>query len=149
MTLSSPPANYATTSANIINTLPQVQRMNRNISRQTLTKTEAKIKECFLNKSLFFRCRSQWVSSITSPRCQHPSHYPCQPHYQRSLLLHSRYFICIFTVLLFVFLVYLYFYCIQIFVLAADGPKHPRHSVELGVKLADSSPSELLPLPGA
>ena len=33
--------------------------------------------------------------------------------------------------------------------LAADGPKHPRHSVELGVKLADSSPSELLPLPGA
>ena len=43
---------------------------------------------------------------------------------------------------------YLYFYCIQIFVLAADGPKHPRHSVELGVKLADSSPSELLPLPG-
>ena len=47
MTLSSPPANYATTSANIINTLPQVQTMNRNILRQTLTKTEAKIKEYF------------------------------------------------------------------------------------------------------
>ena len=140
MTLSSPPANYATTSANIINTLPQVQRLNRNISRQTLTKTEAKIKEYFKTKSLFFRCRSQWVSSTTSPRCQHPSHYPCQPHYQLSLLLHSRY-LC------------LYFHCICIFtvfvfVLAADGPKHPRHSVELGVKLADSSPSELLPLPG-
>ena len=40
-------ANYATTSANIINTLPQVQRLNKNILRQTLTKTEAKIKECF------------------------------------------------------------------------------------------------------
>ena len=52
-------------------------------------------------------------------------------------------------VFVFVFTLYLYFYCIQIFVLAADGPKHPRHSVELGVKLADSSPSELLPLPGA
>ena len=51
-------------------------------------------------------------------------------------------------VFVFVFTLYLYFYCIQIFVLAADGPKHPRHSVELGVKLADSSPSELLPLPG-
>ena len=52
-------------------------------------------------------------------------------------------------VFVFVFSLYLYFYCILIFVLAADGPKHPRHSVELGVKLADSSPSELLPLPGA
>ena len=51
-------------------------------------------------------------------------------------------------VFVFVVSLYLYFYCIQIFVLAADGPKHPRHSVELGVKLADSSPSELLPLPG-
>ena len=104
MTLSSPPANYATTSANIINTLPQVQRLNKNILRQTLTKTEAKIKEYFLTKSLFFRCQFQWVSSTTSPRCQHPSHYPCQPHYQRSLLLHSRYLclylhcICISTV---------------------------------------------------
>ena len=142
MTLSSPPANYATTSANIINTLPQVQRMNRNIFRQTLTKTEAKIKECFLSKSLFFRCRFPWVSSTTSLRCRHPSHYPCQPHYQQSLLLHSRY-------------LYLYFHCICIcistafvFVLAADGPEHPRHSVELGVKLADTSPSELLPLSG-
>ena len=104
MTLSSPPANYATTSANIINTLPQVQRLNKNILRQTLTKTEAKIKEYFLSKSLFFRCQFQWVSSTTSPRCQHPSHYPCQPHYQLSLLLHSRYLclylqcICISTV---------------------------------------------------
>ena len=51
-------------------------------------------------------------------------------------------------VFVFIFTMYLYFYCILIFVLAADGPKHPRHSVELGVKLADSSPSELLPLPG-